>query len=241
MTTKKIGKQKIVSLLLLVLFLAVGGFYYARPALTKYALGKADYYFSDASYNLESAKRWYQVGRFLDPSSQAVHYQLARIYFLQGKFDIARKEINIEIEKFPDFKRSYYVRGLINGYDKKFAQAIGDFNEFLKWKPASWAAHNDLAWVYFQIGDFLRVSALADDGLKYNPDNPWLLNTKGLALYNLNKKEEAKEYFVKALAEAGKLGIKDWQTAYPGNDPAFASQGLEQMLNAIKANNELAI
>ena len=200
-----------------------------------------NYYFSEKAYNLNYAEKIYKIALQINPEMPNVHYQLARIYFLQGKFYVARDMIDREIEKQPDFKRSFYIRGLINGYDGKFQEAIGDFEEFLKWKPSSWAASNDLAWVYFQKGNFEKVSLVADNGLKNNQNNPWLLNTKGLALYNLNKKNEASEYFKKALIEAEKLGVQDWGKAYPGNDPAFSAQGLEQMLNAIKTNNGLPI
>ncbi|MFH1990604.1 MAG: tetratricopeptide repeat protein, partial [Patescibacteria group bacterium] len=231
---------KNISVVLALFFLIASGFL-ARPLLAEYALSKAVYYFNGGAYDLSAAEKWYKVGGFFDPNSQAVHYQLARIYFLQGKFDIARKEIGIELQNFPNFKRSHYVSGLINGYDGRFQQAIGDFEEFLKWKPSSWAAWNDLAWVYFQLGNFEKVLSLADSGLKYNPDNPWLLNAKGLALRNLDKENKAKEYFGKALKEAEKLGVEDWKMAYPGNDPALSAQGLNQMLNAIKSNKDLSV
>jgi len=196
-----------------------------RSFLANYSFNKARYYFNDGAYNLLFAEKWYKVGEFFDPNSREVHYQLARIFFLEGKFGIAREMIEEELRRFSDFKRSYYVLGLINGYDGNFPEAITDFEEFLKWKPSSWAAQNDLAWVYFQVGDFEKVLLLADSGLKESLENPWLLNTKGLALHNLDRKEEAKEYFERATKEAEKLKPEDWGAAYPGNNSAFTLRG----------------
>lgn len=225
--------------------LLVGGIFLAWPNMRVFFSQKffvlGNYYFSEKAYNLNYAEKIYKIALRINSETPGAHYQLARIYFLQGKFKTARNTINGEIEKQPEFKRSFYVRGLINGYDGKFPEAVADFEEFLKWKPESWAAHNDLAWVYFQVGDFDKVLALADDGLKDNPKNPWLLNTKGLALYNLKRKGEAKEYLTKALEETEKLRPEDWKMAYPGNDPQFSAAGLKQMLEAIKLNKNLAI
>lgn len=227
----------------MVFFISLGLFFQnnLRWASANYFFFIGNYYFSPKAYNLNYAEKMYQVAIKTNSEMPGVHYQLARIYFLRGRFDLARDTINREIEKYPEFKRSLYVRGLINGYDGKMQEAADDFTEFLKWKPSSWAAHNDLAWVYFQVGDFDKVLSLADDGLKYNPENPWLLNTKGLALYNLDRKEEAGEYLTRALEETEKLSPEDWKAAYPGNDPRFSAQGLKQMLEAVKLNKNLAV
>ena len=120
----------------------------------------------------------------LDPRLEISHYQLARIYFINSNFSSALAEINTEISLFPDFKRSYYVRGLIYGYTNKLDKAVDDFKIFLEWKSESWAGHNDLAWVYFMKGDYKNSAATARDGLRYNPGNVWLNNSLGVALLN---------------------------------------------------------
>ncbi|MCX6702909.1 MAG: tetratricopeptide repeat protein [Candidatus Wolfebacteria bacterium] len=193
------------------------------------------------TYDLAKAQTLYEWALGIYPQAEGPHYQLARIYFLKAGFSRALNEINTEIKNFPDFKRSYYVRGLINGYAKNFSEAAADFQEFLKWDPKSWAAHNDLAWVYFQAGDYENALKVSEEGLKWSPGNPWLLNSSGVALLNLGKKKEAEAIFAEALAAVQKLSPDDWKKAYPGNDPDIASGGLENMILTIKRNQELSV
>jgi tetratricopeptide (TPR) repeat protein len=230
-------RRKIIIVILVVIFLAM---FFLKNNIAKMAFQVGEFYFTEKHYNLFLAKDFYRVALLIDPEIHGAHYQIARVYFLGGAFDIARDEIDFEIKVNPEFKRSYYVRGLIDGYDMDFIAAISDFEEFLKWKPQSWAALNDLSWVYFQIGDYEKVLELAGKGLEFTPSNPWLLNTKGLALYNLGRKDESKIYLAEALKESKRLSPEEWKVAYPGNDPNFSSIGLNQMLKAIETNKNLA-
>jgi tetratricopeptide (TPR) repeat protein len=234
----KKSRKKIFGGLLVAIILLSGLFWHKD--IQEFSAGgmfaAGNYYFSEKSYHLNRAENFFQYALKIKENYPGAHYQLARIYFLRGNFNLARKEINAELAAYPDFKRSFYVRGLINGYAGRFPEAVNDFENFLHWKPSSWAAHNDLAWVYFQVGNFEKVLELANDGLRYAPENPWLLNTKGLALYNLDRPAEAKEYLTQALEKTEKLAPEDWKKAYPGNDPNFSANGLTQMLAAIKTN-----
>lgn len=205
------------------------------------AMQIGNYYFGGGAYNLPTAERAFKKALEINSRALGPRYQLSRIYFLKGDFSRAFIEINTEIKNFPDFKRSYYVRGLINGYAKNFPQATSDFEEFLKWDSQSWAAHNDLAWIYFQTGDYKSAERISREGLKWNPDNPWLLNSLGIALLNLNKKTEAKDVLKKALIEARKLKPLDWQKSYPGNNPVIAEEALKKMVENIEFNLSLVI
>ena len=106
-----------------------------RDAALRFTIG--NYYFGNGAYDLQKAHDAYQGALVLDPEMVGPHYQLARIDFIRSDFFFALKEINTEIELHPDFKRSYYVRGLINGYSGKLKDAESDFTTFLAWKPDS--------------------------------------------------------------------------------------------------------
>ncbi len=195
-----------------------------------------NYYFGEGAYDLNKSEKYYKKALAIDSSLKRLHYQMARLYFIKNEFSLARNEINKEIELYPDFKRSYYVRGLINGYDNKLGDAESDFIEFLEWKKDSWAGYNDLAWVYFRMGDYKKVLATADSGLKYYPDSVWLLNSKGVALINLGQKNEARNVLIKALSIAESMNVDEWGVAYPGNDPEIYGDGLSAMKESIKGN-----
>lgn len=198
-----------------------------------------NYYFGGGDYDLNKSEKYYKKALELNDSLKSLHYQMARLYFIKNNLSLARDEINKEIELYPDFKRSYYVRGLINGYDNKLEDAEEDFLEFLKWNKESWAGYNDLAWVYFRTGDYEKVLTTADVGLKYYPESVWLLNSKGVALLNLGQKKEAKEVLIKALNIAENMSVDEWGVAYPGNNPEIYSEGLLAMKESIKRNINL--
>lgn len=187
-------------------------------------------------YNVQKAKGYFLKTIQLDNTFPSVHYQLARVYFIEGNFTPALIEINQEMSLYPDFKGSYYVRGLIYGYMQSFDLAAADFNEFLLFKPESWAAHNDLAWVYFQMGAYDKALATVEEGLTVSPRNMWLLNSRGVALLNLGRKEEAKKSLEAALAIVNMTTPEQWGRSYPGNNPSIYGQGLEAMRVSIQKN-----
>ena len=169
-----------------------------------------NYYFGDGAYDTKKAEGYFRDTLALNPNFEGPHYQLARIYFIRGNFSGARDEINAEISLHPDFRRSYYVRGLINGYSGRLADAESDFKIFLLWKPNSWAGNNDLAWIYFQEGKYIEARDTAREGLTIAPHNPWLLNSLGVVLLNTDDKKGAEDAFLKARATLEIMTEKDW-------------------------------
>ncbi len=200
-----------------------------------FAIGNASFGESRA-YDLPKAEQYFLRATALDDTLPSAHYQLARVYFIEGRFFSALEEINKEITLYPDFKRSHYVRGLIYGYTRVFDLAVADFREFLVFKPESWAAHNDLAWIYFQMGDYTQALATTEEGLRTTPDNMWLFNSQGVALLNLGRKDEAKESFKRALALSLNATPEQWGWSYPGNDPEIYGEGLTAMQDSIRRN-----
>ncbi len=195
-----------------------------------------NHYFSDEAYNTQKAVRNYRLALQFDPSLQGPHYQLARIYFIQGNFTDALYEINRELAQHPEYMRAHYTRGLIYGYIGDLERAASDFEAFVTWKPDSWAGHNDLAWVQFQQGRYADAAETAQRGLAITPDNPWLLNSLGVAQLNLGLKEDARVAFTKAQRIAETMAPKDWGVAYPGNDPAIYAEGLDKMKSSLTEN-----
>jgi tetratricopeptide (TPR) repeat protein len=197
------------------------------------------YYFTSDHYDIDKAKGYFEKALAVDTRVPLAHYQLARIYFIRGDSYLAEVEIHKELELYPDFKRSYYVRGLIYGYSGRLSEAAADFKTFLEWKPHSWAAHNDLAWVYFRAGKYAEARDTARAGLNIAPNNPWLLNSLGVALLNTGDKQGAKTAFTQALASVSAMSPEDWGKAYPGNDPAIYREGFSKMKESIQSNLEL--
>jgi len=231
--------KKIIGVVLLSFFLIAGGFL-ARPSLAEYALAKAGYYFNGGAYNLSVASKWYKTADFLGSESPLIHYQLARIYFVENKLDKAKKEIDVALAKNPANQRAFYIRGLIDGFVKNYDEAISDFEKFTAWSPKEWAGWNDLAWVSYEANDYTKAKEAALQGLKTNTANPWLLNNLGLAYLGLGEKDEAQTVFVRAKSSADSLTLEEWQKAYPGNNPNSVEWDLAKFRANIKYNMTLA-
>lgn len=192
--------------------------------------------FGEYGYDLEEAQEYLDLALTIDPLNHTAWYQLSRIDFLNGDFGPALVKMNRQIELHPEFMPAYYVRGLVYAFGGLLNEAEADFLTFLESKEHSWAANNDLSWVYFRQGDYEKALEYAEKGLAHSPDNPWLLTMQGVSLINLGEKKKAAEIFPRALAEAQKLTKEDWLRSYPGNDPAEADRGLAEMIQAIEKN-----
>ncbi|OHA02022.1 MAG: hypothetical protein A3C11_00060 [Candidatus Sungbacteria bacterium RIFCSPHIGHO2_02_FULL_49_12] len=202
-----------------------------------------NYYFSSGAYDLAIAENAYRKAVAIDPKILWGHYQLARILFVKGNSEEALDEINRELEANPENLRSLYVRGLIYGYTNRSDKAAEDFQRFTEWAPTEWAGYNDLAWALSKGGRYkeaLAVIMTALDKVPRGDKNPWLWNAKGVAELNLADYNAAAASFAKAKSTADQLTLDAWHKAYPGNDPASATSGLDAFRNAIIENLQRA-
>ncbi|MDO8471229.1 MAG: tetratricopeptide repeat protein, partial [bacterium] len=193
-------------------------------------------------YNLDIAEKAYQKAVSINPEILWGHYQLARIYFVKGDFNLALEEIAKELEANPENLRSLYVRGLIYGYRNQagdLAKAEADFQRFIEWAPSEWAGYNDLAWILSKRGKYKEVKetiAAAFHEISESGNNPWLWNALGVAELNLKEYKNAELSFGKAKQLTERLTEEDWRRSYPGNNPASAEEGLSSFLQAIDEN-----
>ncbi len=203
-------------------------------------------YYFDASrghYDLRLAESAYKKTISIDPKILWGHYQLARIYFVEGHSEIALQEINKELEANPENKRSLYVRGLIYGYSDKLQEAENDFRAFTQWSPKEWAGYNDLAWILLKEQKYDEVEKVVNKAFNevyQGNNNPWLWNSLGVAQLNLKEYKAAEKSFTKAGELATKLTEEDWHRSYPGNDPNQTTGGLKAFREAIKENLQQA-
>ena len=195
------------------------GYFGGAPAFAEATAGK---------YNLDKAEKWYKAALKIEPKLPNAHYQLASIYFVKNQFSKALNEINAELSLNPENQRSYYVRGLINGYAQNYPAASEDFKKFIQSSPNEWAGYNDLAWIYNETGDYQKAKETLLSGLKTAPDNAWLLNGLSIVLSKLGEQNESDKILEQAKISAEKLGENDWQMAYSANNPVFASRDLAE-------------
>ena len=189
------------------------------------------------AYDIEAAEHFFLQAAFLNSDLPYLNHELARIAFLKGDFDTALVRINREIALYGDIEpNTYYVRGLIHGYSGEYDEAVTDYERYIASDPTNWAALNDLAWVFLKAERFQEASDISRRGLSYFPDNPWLLNTNAIAQYELDDFEGAYESARKAQQAVQTLTVREWLTAYPGNNPATARDGMETLKVSIEQN-----
>ena len=207
------------------------------------AMETGDYYFNGGAYDLDLAEKAYKEAVAGDRKIVLGHYQLARIYFVQKKYDLAREEINKELEADPGNLRSLYVRGLINAYDGDLKSAEEDFRRFTLWAPKEWAGYNDLAWILQKERKYNEAVAAIKTAFREvykGEENPWLQNNIGVAYLNAGDYKNAKTAFQKALALAEDLSEESWARAYPGNSKESAPGGISEFKRSIQKNIETA-
>jgi tetratricopeptide (TPR) repeat protein len=211
-----------------------------RDAARAYRYGSAHFDArKTASYDIARAETLFKRALAIDPSVPYAKHQLARIYFIQGDFVTALRYINEELaeQKSPSAS-SYYIRGLILGYMGRYEEAAKDYAEYLTYDPTNWAALNDYAWVLLKGEKFFEAREALARGLKSFPENPWLLNSYAIALFELGDFEAARPALAKAEITVERITEQEWHTAYPGNDPRIASEGIRTLRESIKKNKQ---
>ena len=148
-----------------------------------------------------------------------------------------------QIELFPDSPANvYYMLGLTYGYSARggksqdWINAEKYFREDIVRAPSAVWPRIDLGWVLFAQGKFEEMKPLVVEGLKLEPNNPWLHNMYGLALLNTGEKAKANEEFLLAQKETKALTPEEWGSSYPGNDPLSWEVGLREMQKSIDHN-----
>ncbi|OGJ58042.1 hypothetical protein A2635_01425 [Candidatus Peribacteria bacterium RIFCSPHIGHO2_01_FULL_51_9] len=188
-------------------------------------------------YDIDAAEYFFRQALELDPSLTYIHHQIARIYFLHGNFADAFAEISTQIaEHGTSTPNSYYVRGLIEGYMGMYDSAAKDYEVFLEVDPRNWAAINDYAWVLLKAGRAKDAAVATEEGLKYFPENPWLLNSSAIALYEMGQLSKAHERAQKAQLHVLGVEEREWLHSYPGNDPGIAGEGIATFRAAVAEN-----
>lgn len=189
------------------------------------------------SYSIEKAEYFLRKAYKIDPTYPYVNHELARIEFLKGDFRAALEFIDAEValqgEHFPN---AFYIRGLIEGYMEQYHAAVLDYAVYLKHDPQNWAAINDYSWVLLKSGRTEDALVAIEDGLVHFPGNPWLLNTKAVAHYELKEYEASLLAALSASMTVQGIDESDWLVAYPGNDPRTAGEGMLSLDRIIQEN-----
>ena len=188
-------------------------------------------------YDLNRAELFLRRAAVLDPQLPFVYHELARVLFLKGEFNEALTYGNLQVLLHGDeHPNAYYVRGLIQGFWGNYSEAVTDYEHFLRAYPTNWAGLNDYAWVLLKDKRWGDALDTINYGLIFWPQNPWLLNSKATALFELDRLDEAQQTALQAEEAVSRLTESDWDKAYPGNDPLIAADGVVAFKKAVREN-----
>ncbi len=194
-------------------------------------------------YDIERARKYFEKGAALNAAFPYIHHQLARIHFLQGRYEEALAEVNIEIENDTKAERapSYYLRGLIKGYMNDHESAVADYKKYVELNPQGWEGRVDYAWVLIKTQDYKTALAVVDEGLADERwrQNPWLLSMKATIQYEMGDVGAALTTIRLAKAAVDTITPLDWMKAYPGNDPSVAETGIATIRQSVTKNFEV--
>ena len=95
------------------------------------------------------------------------------------------------LEALPDSRERREVRGTVAQAERRYTDAIAEFQAALKFAPGDEALRADLGSTYFFAGDYENAAATLLPLVKAHGDDPQLLGWCGKALLELQRIEEA--------------------------------------------------
>ena len=113
------------------------------------------------------------------------------------QYSEAIKSFRNAIKLDSNFAESHCNLGRTLFYIDRFDEAELHLKKAIKLNPELSQAFVNLASIYLTTGDLVKAEIFARDAVVINSSCPTVLNTLGLILSALNKKQEANNYFKK--------------------------------------------
>jgi tetratricopeptide (TPR) repeat protein len=135
--------------------------------------------------NLESAT--------LNPADASAHYNLGLIHQGRGELDLARERFERALQIDPEEIDASYQLGRIARQQKRYADAIQNFEQVVARNPAH-SQHEvwrEVAATYIAAGQFEDARTALDQFLEHRPSDPEGLYLMGRAHAGLGHKREA--------------------------------------------------
>jgi tetratricopeptide (TPR) repeat protein len=122
---------------------------------------------------------------------------LLRLDFVLGEKEDAKKHVMMLLKIDPENHFANYINGTIQDDEGQKTFAENSYRKSIEVKPTP-DALNSLAYLLVEKGQYEEAASLAEQALEFDPDNLLYADTYGIALYYLNRSDEALPYLKKA-------------------------------------------
>lgn len=140
------------------------------------------------------------------PDQWQVLQLLGNMYRARGEFEKALLAYDAAVKRVPNITARHwnllYVRGIANERTKRWPQAEADLKKALTFRPNEPSLLNYLAYSWVERGEHLKEAEdMLNRAVKERPDDGFIVDSLGWALYRLGRFKEAVVYLEKAVAE----------------------------------------
>lgn len=144
--------------------------------------------------NFDGAAQWFAKGETVPLSGDDLYFR-GYAYFQYERYDAARRSFDAYLAETTDQaaqSAAYTMLGLTADRVGDVATATRHYRRALQLDPRNDVAMNNLAYVFAERGENLDEGlALVDRALRYAPNNPHYLDTKGWLLSRYGRHQEA--------------------------------------------------
>jgi tetratricopeptide (TPR) repeat protein len=140
----------------------------------------------------------------LDPNFAMAYARLGTVYNNLGENEISetyRKKAFELRDRVSELEKLYIMAHYYNAVTGEVQKAIETYRLWKQLYPRDWAAPNNLAVIYNQMGQFEQAIPEAQEAMRLNPTHPFPVGQLSQAYAGLGRFEEAKAVLEKMLAQ----------------------------------------
>jgi tetratricopeptide (TPR) repeat protein len=200
--------QIMVNRIIILLFVVFGSTVYAQDALINAELKQADRYTTLNNYT--EALKHIENALDIEPLHIITLEKKVNIMIQAGKEKTLLKEIDNNIDIYPQQPEYYYMRGLINMYRQKYGKAVEDFlnaDYYNMPEEAMEKIYFNRGTAYYYYGDFTKAEEDFKQAIQLNPRSATTYHSWGMLKYEQGLFDDAIGYFNKAIQYEDNSGI----------------------------------
>ncbi len=166
----------------------------------------------------------------LDPKYRQSYISLAKYKAENGRYEQALRDVERAISLNPEMTDGYMVKGIICHLRGDNNAAISNFREIVMREIDNLKAYSYISKCCNAAGRYKEAAEAADRGIAINGDYVNLYVNKGVALYHMEKYDDAIEAFRKVITNQNVVNTAAVESAY-----RFRGMAYEKIGNTEKA------